>query len=51
MTEQKALTAWSTKRADAIIQLKSMGFEEVQARVALEATEGDLDAAIAMLVD
>ena len=39
------------KRAANIAHLVSMGFEAVQASVALEATLGNLDAAIAMLVD
>lgn len=39
------------KRADAITALASMGFDQGQASVALEATQGDVDAAIAMLVD
>ena len=43
--------AWAKKRADAIMKLKSMGFDEVTATVALEATQGDVDAAIAMLVE
>ncbi len=49
--EQRAAAAWATKRADAIMHLKSMGVEEVQATMALEATLGDLDKAIAMLFD
>ena len=39
------------KRADAITALESMGFDYRKACVALEASQGDVDAAIAMLVD
>jgi hypothetical protein len=49
--EQKGINAWATKRAQAIMHLQSFGVEEVQATMALEATLGDLDAAIAMLFD
>ena len=49
--ETRAAADWAAKRASDIMKLKSMGFEEVQATVALEATLGDLDAAIAMLVE
>ena len=49
--EQKGINAWATKRAQAIMKLQSFGVEEVQATMALEATQGDLDAAIAMLFD
>jgi hypothetical protein len=51
VAEQKGITAWATKRAQAIMQLQSFGVDEVQATMALEATLGDLDAAIAMLFD
>ena len=51
LAEQKRMTHWATARAEAIMHLKSMGVEEVQATMALEATLGDLDDAIAMLFD
>jgi hypothetical protein len=49
--EHTAAAQWAAKRANGIMALKAMGFDEVQATVALEATLGDVDAAIAMLVE
>jgi hypothetical protein len=49
--QHKGEAQWAAKRANAITKLIAMGFEEVQARHALEATLGDFDAAIAMLVE
>ena len=51
MAEHTAAAQWAAKRANGIMALKAMGFDEVQATVALEATLGDVDAAIAMLVE
>ena len=36
---------------DAVRQLVSMGFDESQARTALQATNNDVQSAISMLVD
>ena len=47
----RAAGEWAAKRANAITKLVAMGFELVQATHALEATLGDFDAAIAMLVE
>ena len=49
--EHTAAAQWAARRANGIMTLKAMGFEEVQATVALEATLGDVDAAIVMLVE
>ena len=49
--QHTAAAQWAAKRANAITKLIAMGFEEVQATHALEATLGDFDAAIAMLVE
>jgi hypothetical protein len=40
----------ATKLANAILRMKSMGFDETAATVALEATGGDLDSAVALLL-
>ena len=49
--QHTAAAQWAAKRANAVMKLVAMGFEEVQATHALEATLGDFDAAIAMLVE
>jgi len=46
-----ALEKDKQKRANAILRLTSMGFEETPATVALEATRGDVDAAVALLLE
>ena len=42
---------WAPFAIDGLIKLISMGFDEVEATLALEVTLGNVDAAIAMLVE
>jgi hypothetical protein len=49
--EADAQANWANKRANAIMKLKTMDFDEVHATGALEATLGDVDAAIALLLE